>query len=354
MHNAYINRIGTAVPPHDIHQKFVIAGARLLSDPRMRRLFERMTEKSQIARRYSYLEPDPAPDGTDLNGFYRWGAFPDTATRMLFYQRYAFDLARRAIEDLGGDALAGGISHIVLTSCTGFYAPGLDLEIVRHFGLGPTVERTIIGFMGCYAAINALKLARHIVRSEPSARVLVLNLELCTLHFQEVDDLNTVLSFLIFGDGCAASLVTALPSGIALTGFHCTVVPDSEGQITWHIGRDGFDMVLSGAVPLTIQRALPGAIGAILGGRRQDEVRFWAIHPGGRSVLDAIQAALGLDRPALAASRRVLADYGNMSSPTVVFVLKALRDGTTAGGPGCAMAFGPGLTVESFLFEMVG
>ncbi len=356
--DAFLNRIGTAVPPHDVHAKFVAYAPRLLSAARDRALFQRMARKSQIGRRFSYLEPDPAPERLDRAGFYHHGAFPDTAERMGLYRRHAFGLAERAIADLGGAPALAGVTHLVVTSCTGFAAPGLDLEIVWRFGLNPAVERTLVGFMGCYAAINAFKLARHIVRSEPAARVLVVNLELCTLHLQEEDDLETVLSFLIFADGAAASLVTAEPVGIELRGFHCAVVPDSAEQITWHIGRAGFDMVLSGEVPQTIHDALPATIGAILGGDPVEAIRHWAIHPGGRTVLDAVERALGLEPAALAASRRVLAEYGNMSSPTVVFVLKALAEAAAAGGgdprdnSGCAMAFGPGLTVESMRFGL--
>lgn len=356
---AYVNRIGTAVPPHDVHAKFVDFAPRLLSAARDRLLFQRMARKAQIAHRFSYLEPDPVPERLDRAGFYRRGHFPDTGERMAFYRRHAIDLAEGAIADLGGAPALAGVTHLLITSCTGFAAPGLDLEIVWRFGLDPAVERTVVGFMGCYAAINAFKLAHHIVRSDAAARVLVVNLELCTLHLQEADELETVLSFLIFADGAAASLVSAEPAGIELRGFHCAVVPDSAAQITWHIGQAGFDMVLSGEVPQTIHDALPATIGAILGGQPVAAIRHWAIHPGGRTVLDAVERALDLDPAALAASRQVLAEYGNMSSPTVVFVLKALaeaahRQGASEGGPGCAMAFGPGLTVESMRFALAG
>lgn len=352
MPSAFINRIGTAVPPFDVHRKFVDYAPSLLTAERSRRAFARMAEKAQIERRYSVLEPDPAPDRLDRGAFYIRGLFPDTAARMRLYQQAAFDLAARALENLDIAPERSRITHLILTSCTGFYAPGLDLEIVERLGLDPGVERTIVGFMGCYAAMNALKLARHIVRSEPRARVLVLNLELCTLHLQETDDLETVLSFLIFADGCAACLVTAEPHGLELKSFHATVLPGTGDQITWSIGRSGFDMLLSGRVPATIASRLPQAIRGILGGRPQGEIRFWAVHPGGRSVLDAIEQALRLEGHDLGYSRSVLRDYGNMSSATVMFVLRAIA-GAAVTGPGCAMAFGPGLTVESMVFEAV-
>lgn len=352
MQRAFINAIGTAVPPYEVHRKFVDYAPRLLSAERNRRAFARMAERAQIERRYSFLEPDPAPDRLDRGAFYARGRFPDTASRMQVFQQHAFALAARALDDLGIAPYRSAVTHLIITSCTGFYAPGLDLEIVERLGLDPGVERTIIGFMGCYAALNALKLARHIVRSEPGARVVVLNLELCTLHLQETDDLETVLSFLIFADGCAASLISAEPRGLELKSFHATVVPDTGDQITWTIGRSGFDMRLSGKVPGTIGTRLPQAMRGVLGGRDVRDIRFWAIHPGGRSVLDAIEQALRLERQELHHSRQVLRDFGNMSSATVMFVLRAIA-AVPGTGPGCAMAFGPGLTVESMVFEAV-
>ena len=354
---AYVNRIGTAVPPFDVHRKFVAYAPSLLPDPRARKLFARMAERSQIEHRYSFFRPAPEDAAVDADGFFRPGAFPGTAERMAFYERHAPALAFSAIEALGIEAERSRITHVIVTTCTGFYAPGLDMEIVARFGLDPGVERTIVGFMGCYAAINGLKLAHHIVRSEPAAKVLVVNLELCTLHLQETADLETVLSFLIFADGCAACLVSGEPRGIALDGFKAVVIPDSAGHITWRIGRGGFDMHLSGAVPGVLAAGLPAALPEILGGRSKDEVPLWAVHPGGRSVLDAVEQAAGLDPDRLADSRAVLRDYGNMSSATVMFVLERMLRRFTATGiggnaPGCAMAFGPGMTAETMTFRM--
>jgi predicted naringenin-chalcone synthase len=263
---------------------------------------------------------------------------------MRFFEDHAFRLARDAVEDLGG---AAGASHLVVSCCTGFYAPGIDLELARHLRLDARVERTVVGFMGCQAALNALKLARHIVRSEPAARVLVVSLELCTLHLQETEDLEQLLSFLIFADGCAAALVSAEKHGLALERFGTAVIADSADQITWRIGDEGFDMRLSGRVPASIGRGLPEAMRAFLG---EAAPTRWAVHPGGRSVLDAVETALELPPAALDASRAVLRDHGNMSSATIMFVLKALMAEPVPGGTGCALAFGPGLTAEALLF----
>ena len=148
------------------------------------------------------------------------------------------------------------VTHMVVASCTGFTAPGLDQQIMERLSLNPSIERTMVGFMGCAAAVNALKVAHHIVRSEPAARVLVVNLELCTLHLQETSNLEVILSALLFGDGCAASLVSAEPQGIALKDFRVATIPDTRDLITWRIGDAGFEMSLSGEVPQQIARAL--------------------------------------------------------------------------------------------------
>ena len=240
-----------------------------------------------------------------------------------------------------------------MASCTGLSAPGLDLEIVQRAGLSPSVERTIIGFMGCYAAINALKLAHHIVRSEPEARVLVVNCELCTLHLKETQDLEQLLTFCLWGDGASAALVTADPEGIAIDRFHALLARDARELMRWNVRDDGFDMVLSGRVPATIQAVLGGNAAAVLHGASVDEIDLWAVHPGGRSVLDAVQRTLNLPADALAPSREVLHDHGNMSSATVMFVMeKLLASGASSGARGCGMAFGPGLTAETMTFRM--
>jgi alpha-pyrone synthase len=345
---AYLNAIGTAVPAHEVHRKFVDYAPRLLKSPRDVRLFARMAERAAIDRRYSVIAPHPSPERLDQADLFRPGAFPNTGARMALYERHAPDLAFAAALDL--DADLGGITHLVVASCTGFFAPGLDLQVIERLGLDPGIERTLVGFMGCAAAINALKIARHIVRSEPGARVLVVCLELCTIHLQDTGDLEQVLSFLIFADGCAAGVVSAQPRGMALCGFKATTEPEAADQITWRIGNTGFDMRLSGEVPATIARHLPPHLPAILDGRSAGQIALWAIHPGGRTVLDAVERALELPPGGLTFSREILRRYGNMSSATVMFVLQAmLRDG--ASGSGCAMAFGPGLTVETMLFE---
>jgi predicted naringenin-chalcone synthase len=348
---AYINRIGCAVPAHDVHRKFVDFAPRLLADERARRLFARMAERSHVEHRYSCLAPSADPDRVDGDGFYRPGAFPDTAQRMARYDREALPLALSAVGDLGDDAALDGVTHLIVASCTGFVAPGLDLQLAARLGLAPDVERTSVGFMGCYAALPALKLARHVVRSEPGARVLVVAIEFCTLHLQESASLDELLSFLIFADGCAAALVSAEPEGIELRAFTTAILPDTGGHITWRIGAEGFDMHLSGQVPAAILQHLPRNLPALLPGTGRQDIGVWAVHPGGRTVLDAVEQGLELAPDALSYSRRVLRDYGNMSSGTILFVLRDILD-ARAEGPGCAMAFGPGIAVETMTFAL--
>lgn len=348
MATAYLNRIATAVPSHDVHTLFERhAAASLAAEPRKARLFARMTQRSGIAHRYSCLSPDNLSPG----GFYAPGCFPDTAARMRAFERYAPALACSAVDRLLGHGERRRITHLLTTCCTGFSAPGLDHDVIEQCGLPRGVERTMIGFMGCYAAINALRLARHIVRSEPEARVLILNIELCTLHLQETTDLEQILSFLVFADGCAAALVSADPEGIALDGFRTVLMPDTRELITWAIRGFGFDMVLSGRVPGAIETGLHAQADDLVDGAAARAIDLWAVHPGGRTVLDAVERALDLDGEALAASRDVLRRYGNMSSATVMFVLDALMRAGARGTKGCAMSFGPGLSAEIMAFR---
>jgi len=350
---AFLNRVASAVPQNDVHQAFVRFAGTLLGDVRHEKLFRRMVDRAEIHHRYSVLAPaaDPSGPSVDADGFYRRGSFPSTGDRMRRYQDAALPLALTAVERLGLGPEVRRATHLIVTSCTGLYAPGLDLELAAALGIAPSVERTMVGFMGCYAAFNALKLARHIVRSDPDARVLTVNLELCTLHLQETSDLEQVLSFLVFADGAAAAWITAEPAGLALDRFRTVLLPESADLITWRIGDQGFDMYLSGKVPGAIGQGLRPAAAEILDGAAIGEIDLWAVHPGGRSVLDAAEGALELPPAALAASRAVLAEYGNMSSATIMFVLEKLIARAERGQRGAAMGFGPGLTAETLLFH---
>jgi predicted naringenin-chalcone synthase len=205
--------------------------------------------------------------------------------------------------------------------------------------------------MGCYAGINALKLARHIVRSNPKARIVIVNFELCTLHLQDTSDLAKLLTFLLWGDGCAASLVSSEPHGASLDSFRAVHFPDTTELMQWNIGDSGFDMVLSGKVPVTIEQGIRVHGNEILEGANPKAIELWAVHPGGRTVVDAVERAFAIAPMALSASRGVLRDFGNMSSASIMFVLKRLLDADQRNAAGCCMAFGPGLIAETMLFR---
>lgn len=269
---------------------------------------------------------------------------------MALYGEHAPTLALEAIRKLGP---LGNISHVVVASCTGFVAPGIDQIIAERLGLSPSVERLLVGFMGCYAAISALRSARHIVRSDPEARVLVVTVELSTLHLQPESAIEPLLAMLQFGDGAAAALVTSAGPGLAIDAPFAATLPDSGDLIRWSIGDQGFSMHLSGAVPGRIAEALrdPDFRRTLTEGVDPKAIDGWAIHAGGRSILDAVSHALDLDEDALAISRQVLHDYGNMSSATLMFALAGFLDRQPRHG--VALAFGPGLAAEGFGFHGV-
>lgn len=346
---AYLQRIATAVPDHDIHRSFVDFATEMLSDPRARSVFQRLVVKSDIRHRYSCLSRDPSGFTTDAASFYTGGRFPTTAERMRMFEQAAPLLAVRALDRLAlSDAERRSIRHVIVTCCTGFYAPGIDFQIIDHLGLPSSTERTLIGFMGCYAAINGLKLARHIVRSDPAASVLMVNIELCTLHFHQSQDLTDVLAFLLFADGCSAALIGSQPAGFALDSAHALRLPNSADLITWRIGDMGFDMFLSTHVPREVARTMRACATVVTEGQ---PIALWAVHPGGRAILDAVEEGLALPPEALVPSRCVLSRCGNMSSATVMFVLEQLMRGAQPGQRGCALSFGPGVTAEIMRFH---
>ncbi|MEP9402436.1 type III polyketide synthase [Sphingomonas sp. VNH70] len=348
---AWLNAVGTATPGHDIHHAF-IGWARERLPRREARLFDRMVERAGIGHRWSVL-PESANGGSPVaaGGFYA-DAMPGTAARMRIYADAAPALAIRAVEALGEQVALDGISHLVVASCTGFVAPGIDQKIAARLGLSPSVERLLVGFMGCYAAVAALRSARHIVRSEPDARVLVVTVELSTLHLQPAVALEPLLAMLQFGDGAAAALVSRDATGFAIDAPFAATLPDSAELIRWDITDAGFAMHLSGEVPGRIATALtdPGFAAAATGGAAPASVDGWAVHAGGRSILDAVERSLSLGPDALAASRGVLAANGNMSSATLMFVLAAMLAGPRVER-GVALAFGPGLAAEGFAFR---
>ena len=284
---------------------------------------------------------------------------PTTAERNARYRDEAGPLfveaARRALD--GTDGIdRSDVTHLVTVSCTGFYAPGPDLDVVHGLGLDPSTERYHVGFMGCYAAFPALRMAHAFCKADPDAVVLVIATELCSLHLQPERAVDPIVAASVFADGAAAALVSARqPSGRALRmeRFADGLAPEGASDMAWTIGDHGFEMVLSSYVPKVVGEKSHAALGPLLDGTgvAVEDVRRWAVHPGGRAILDRLEEGLALPDAALAASRSVLRRYGNMSSATVLFVLAELMASPApADEPIVAMAFGPGLTVASGLF----
>lgn len=349
---AYINAVATAVPEHDVHEAFIGWAEGRIPEGRERSLFRRMAERSGIAHRWSVLPPSQGGGSpVEPGGFYE-GNSPATSKRMHIYAEAAPALALQAVRKLAEAGPLARVTHLVVASCTGFVAPGIDQIIAAELGLDNDVERTLVGFMGCYAAVSALRLAYHIARSEPEARVLVVTVELSTLHLQYENALEPLLAMLQFGDGAAAALVTAEPKGFAIERPFAVTLAGTSEHIRWTIGDTGFAMHLSGEVPARIGEALadPAVRARMFGGAARDGVDCWAVHAGGRSILDAVAKGLDLPDDALQASRDVLTRYGNMSSSTLMFVLADLLD-ARQHRHGIALAFGPGLAAEGFHFE---
>ena len=354
---AAVHGIGTAVPGHEVHGAFIDWASAHIADERHRKMFARMAARSGIEHRWSVL-PESADGGSPVSpgGFYDSDPLPGTAARMAAYARHAPALALAAIADLAGRVELGDVTHLVVASCTGFIAPGIDQIIARELGFADSVERTLIGFMGCYAGITALRTARHLIRSEPNARVLVVTVELSSLHLTPTSEIEGLLAMLQFSDGAAAALITAenaAPAGAMRLGAPASLaLAGGEELIEWHIGDAGFTMELSGAVPGRLHDALadPAVSAQLIGGKPSG---LYAIHPGGRSILDAVERGLDLPGDALDDSRAVLAAYGNMSSASVLFVLARMIVERRTGS-GIALAFGPGVAVEGLAFDLPG
>lgn len=342
-----INALATALPNLDFQEDFRCWVRGRVAGTRTEKIYERMDARSGIDHRWSVLSQEDARLHQG-EGFYGDDtAPPTTAARMELYAKHAPELALSAIEKLPD---LGEITHMVVASCTGFVAPGIDQIIARRLGLGAHVERVLVGFMGCYAAVTSLRTARHIVRSESDARVLVVTIELSSLHHQSYDQIEPLMAVSQFGDGAAAAIVTAGGEGLALGESLSVELEQSEELIRWTIGDTGFEMHLSGEVPGRIAQALGDRDlrAKILGGREVAEVDAWAVHAGGRSILDAVEKGLGLSENALDHSRSVLRECGNMSSSTLMFVLERVMPDRPASG--VALAFGPGLAMEGLRF----
>ncbi|MBT8484384.1 MAG: type III polyketide synthase [Phycisphaerales bacterium] len=359
MRRPVIVGLGTAVPAGELPQPEAAAHAarHCCATAAQTRVLRGLYRRSGVTRRGSVVI-GPRPREAGLESFYPAAdagtGNPSTASRMRRYTQEAPLLAgvaaRRALDDAG--VAADTITHLLTVSCTGFDAPGCDADLITRLGLPPGVRRVNVGFMGCHGMFNALAVASAFAQTDPEACVLIAAVELCSLHFAYGWATDRVVANAIFGDGAAAVVVRGAVSGPALAGSGSTLLPDTADAMGWSIGDHGFEMTLSPRVPELIRTHLPAWITAWLAthDRRLTDIESWALHPGGPRILDAVAETLGLDDAALAPARGVLADYGNMSSPTVGFVLERLR-ATGASLPCVALGFGPGLTVEATLLE---
>ncbi|MFO1484108.1 MAG: type III polyketide synthase [Verrucomicrobiaceae bacterium] len=364
---AYIHHIATDTPPHLYSNDF--ARERMqgwVSDPRAKRMVEMIYERTGIDTRYSVISDFMKEEGvlfrTLPDGMIN---SPTTGQRNELYgkaaRELAVKLARKTLAECPQFAKEQ-ITHLVFASCTGFTNPGPDYHIIRELGLNENVERYTVGFMGCYAAFPALRMAAQFCEANPDAVVLVMCLELCTLHLQVSDKTESIVANALFADGAAAAIVSARkPEGgrpyYRVQGFHSALVPSSEADMAWDIGDHGFNMVLSAYVPGLIGSNIREMLSGVLAKRdlKLSDIDEWAVHPGGRAILEQVEQHLELPPEALEISRDVLRNYGNMSSPTVMFVLKdMLEESVTDRATTCAIAFGPGLTVETAVLERCG
>lgn len=277
---------------------------------------------------------------------------PSTGVRNTMYAEFALPMAVAAARDALTSAgiAAGDVTHIVTVSCTGFTAPGMDFALIQGLGLRPTVLRTHVGFMGCHGAINGLRVADAYTTADPTAVVLLVAVELCSLHYHFGDEPEKVVANALFADGAAAMVGTAGdgPWRVAATGS--CLIPKSAEAMTWTVGDHGFEMTLSKQVPKRIAESVGPWMGEWLAanGLTVGDVRSWAVHPGGPKIVEAVESALHLPSGATATSRQVFADYGNMSSPTVLFIVNELRK-ADAPRPCVMLGFGPGLVAEAVL-----
>ncbi len=366
---AYLTALGTAVPDHRFDQKRIadfMAKAMNLNSDGERRL-RALYRSTRIKQRYSVL-----PDYGLTNGEFTFypntpglEPFPTVQQRMAAYRQYAVPLAEKALKNCLADSAVkpAEVTHLITVSCTGMYAPGPDIELIDRLGLRSSVHRIAVNFMGCYGAFNGLKAAAALVKSDPDAKVLMVCVELCTLHFQKKDEEDHLLANALFADGAAAILMEGRvgeaegKSALEIIDFACEVLPDGKDDMAWHINDFGFEMKLTSRVPDVLKTGLPAVLERITHaqGIAPEDVNLFAIHPGGRRILEVVEQVLGLTHEDNAAAYQTLSEYGNMSSGTILFVLKRLWElnHQSTGALIFASAFGPGLTAETALLKIV-
>jgi len=357
----YLHGISTATPPQRYRQDELGSWMQgLTDDERSARILKALYRSSGIESRHSVIPEFGAGFfGRDADGLLQE---PGTGERNAIYTREARPLGTRtarALLEALPEFVPGDVTHVITASCTGFFNPGLDYFLVRDLGLSPATERYHLGFMGCYAAFPALRMATQFCRANPHAVVLVLCLELCSLHIQLGSREDQLLANALFADGAGAALVSARPpqpgrATLRLDRFQSALVPDGEADMAWAVGNRGFDIALSSYVPKILGANIAGLIDSLLPGGSHAAIASWAVHPGGKSILDQVEKVMALRPEQIAEPRQVLREYGNMSSATILFVLQRLLNAPVRGnGTICSMAFGPGLTVELALLEQV-
>jgi len=371
MTNSLIKAIGTAVPDNKISQEehySILESANGMSREEKLRL-RRIYSRSGIAYRHSVLDEFGKEDRPENVLFHPAGLTPSTTVskRMELYETHAAALCEKAVRaclKVLPELKASDVTHIITFSCTGMFAPGVDIQLVERLGMQRSVERTCVNFMGCYAAINALKVAYHISRSEPNAVVLVAGVELCSLHYQKSQEQNQVVANALFSDGAAAAIVTTkamkksnVERDLSLRDFYAEFEQTASEDMVWRIGNVGFDLRLTTEVPNIVRNNIKLLTEKLFAKTKlqKEDVDYYAIHPGGMKILEACEEALEISAEQNNISYQVLHDYGNMSSVTVLFVLKEYLNRLGAADIGkkiLACAFGPGITMESMIAEV--
>lgn len=351
--------IGTAVPAYRHDQQTILDFMQRVyalneTDKRKIRF---LYHQSGIDSRYSVI-PDYSRPPAEWK-FYphteNLEPFPSLEQRMAYYQKYAASLSVDAIRAcIDGKMHEKEITHLITVSCTGMSAPGLDLQVMDLLDLPKNIYRTSVNFMGCYAAIHALKMADDICGSHPDAKVLIVCTELCTIHFQREPTMDNIASSLLFADGSAAALVTGdnhRGEGLRLDAFYSEVIPRGRKDMAWELSSTGFLMTLSGYIPDLIEEDFGEFAKRAIAPRKlvPEDIDYWCIHPGGKKILESISKSMDITNDQLKDSYDVLKQYGNMSSPTILFVLKKFLQRKEKSKTLFGAAFGPGLTMETFL-----
>lgn len=357
--------IATAVPQYKHEQENILTfmqNVYAMNEVDKRKM-KFLYHQSRINTRYSVL-PDyglPANDWVFYPATENLEPFPDLELRMKWFNKAAPKLSVESIEKCIQDKIKKEeITHLITVTCTGLSAPGLDLQVMEAMELPTHISRTSVNFMGCYAAIHALKLADAFCNADSNAKVVIVCTELCTLHFQKENSLDNIAASLLFGDGAAAVLVTHDDDnhdGLRINDFYSEVAFKGKKDMSWQLSSSGFLMTLSGYIPDLIEEDFKCLTENALqhADYKKEDITHWCIHPGGKKILTAIENSITIPAEALKHSYNVLKDYGNMSSPTILFVLqeimKELDSSETKKANILGAAFGPGLTLETFILS---